>query len=83
MNKNETPEITKSTGINIDYIYNESPLVLECKHFIKCCNEHIQPITDGDEGLRVLTVLDAAQQSLNNQSYTFFLMVVLCSSVSF
>ena len=66
--KNETPEITKSNGINVDYVYDESPLVLECKHFIKCCNEHIQPITDGDEGLRVLTVLDAAQQSLNNQS---------------
>ena len=42
----------KSNGINVDYINNESPLVLECQHFIKCCNEHIQPITDGEEGLR-------------------------------
>ena len=35
------------------------PLKEECLHFLKCCHEKISPITDGDEGLRVLQVLEA------------------------
>lgn len=64
---NEIPEVKKPIGINIIYD-TTSPLELECSHFIKCCNDRIQPLTDGEEGLRVLTVLDAAQNSLNNQN---------------
>lgn len=41
------------------------PLKEECLHFIKCCNERIQPRTDGEEALRVLKVLQAAQESMN------------------
>ncbi|NGX43008.1 MAG: UDP-2-acetamido-3-amino-2,3-dideoxy-D-glucuronate N-acetyltransferase [Chlamydiae bacterium] len=43
----------------------EEPLRAECEHFIKCCDERITPRTDGQEGLRVLKVLQAAQASLN------------------
>ena len=64
---NNVPEITKNKGISIDY-ETKSPLELECSHFINCCNTRTQPLTDGEEGLRVLTVLDAAQHSLNNQN---------------
>ena len=42
------------------------PLRLECQHFLDCIREHRTPITDGCEGLRVLEILTAAQQSLNN-----------------
>ena len=42
------------------------PLRKECEQFLKCMEEGIQPITDGGEGLRVLRVLKASQQSLNN-----------------
>jgi UDP-2-acetamido-3-amino-2,3-dideoxy-glucuronate N-acetyltransferase len=40
------------------------PLRAECEHFLTCCEERRAPRTDGAEGLRVLEVLQAAQQSL-------------------
>lgn len=42
------------------------PLRLECEHFLDCVATGAVPRTDGDEGLRVLKVLDAAQQSLSS-----------------
>ncbi len=41
------------------------PLINECAHFIQCCDDRRSPLTNGQEGLRVLTVLHAAQQSLD------------------
>lgn len=43
------------------------PLRLECEHFIRCIVEGKRPPTDGDEGLRVLRVLNASQRSLNEE----------------
>jgi UDP-2-acetamido-3-amino-2,3-dideoxy-glucuronate N-acetyltransferase len=43
----------------------DEPLKAECGHFIDCVTNAQQPITDGREGLRVLQVLQASQQSLN------------------
>jgi len=40
------------------------PLREELKHFIHCVRTREQPVTDGHNGLRVLHVLQAAQQSL-------------------
>ena len=40
------------------------PLELECRHFISCCESGGKPRTDGEHGLRVVRVLDAAQRSL-------------------
>lgn len=42
------------------------PLKRECQHFIKCVLERKEPKTNGDEGLRVLRVLEEAQKSLSN-----------------
>lgn len=42
------------------------PLKLECQHFIDSITHNSKPRTDGIEGLRVLQVLDAAQQSLHS-----------------
>ena len=42
----------------------ESPLYNECIHFKYYCENRIKPITNGEEGLRVLKVLDALSQSL-------------------
>jgi UDP-2-acetamido-3-amino-2,3-dideoxy-glucuronate N-acetyltransferase len=42
------------------------PLRAECHHFLTCCQERRAPRTDGAEGLRVLQVLQAAQQSLEH-----------------
>lgn len=43
------------------------PLRAECQHFLTCCQERRVPRTDGAEGLRVLQVLNAAQQSLEHE----------------
>lgn len=40
------------------------PLQLECEHFLESIATRIPPRTDGNEGLRVLNVLAAAEQSL-------------------
>jgi UDP-2-acetamido-3-amino-2,3-dideoxy-glucuronate N-acetyltransferase len=56
-NKNEPEKI---------HITPSEPLREECAHFLKCCRERIEPRTDGQEGLRVLKVLQSAQASLNN-----------------
>lgn len=42
------------------------PLKDECLHFLDCCRERRVPRTDGVEGVRVLTVLQAAQRSLDS-----------------
>jgi UDP-2-acetamido-3-amino-2,3-dideoxy-glucuronate N-acetyltransferase len=40
------------------------PLKLECRHFLDCITKRENPKTDGENGLRVLEVLEACQQSL-------------------
>ncbi len=59
----QVPTPNKSTGEPI-VIAEAEPLREECLHFIACCNDRKSPRTDGAEGLRVLRVLQAAQQSL-------------------
>ena len=46
----------------------KEPLNAECQHFLECIREGQSPKTDGREGLRVLQVLEASQQSLNQNS---------------
>ena len=45
-------------------VAEEEPLRAECQHFIDCVRTRSTPRTDGEEGLRVLTVLNACQQAL-------------------
>ena len=40
------------------------PLAIECNHFIECVRENKRPLTDGRNGLAVVRVLEAAQESL-------------------
>ena len=44
----------------------EEPLKAECQHFLECVTKGMTPRTDGREGLRVLQVLQASQESLNH-----------------
>ena len=44
------------------------PLRQECLHFLECIQTRLPPRTDGEEGLRVLTVLQQCQQALDKQS---------------
>jgi UDP-2-acetamido-3-amino-2,3-dideoxy-glucuronate N-acetyltransferase len=41
------------------------PLKLECEHFLDCIAKRKQARTNGEEGLRVLKVLNASERSLN------------------
>lgn len=46
------------------------PLQSECRHFIDCIQHGSKPLTDGWDGLRVVKVLEAAEQSLKNGGKT-------------
>jgi UDP-2-acetamido-3-amino-2,3-dideoxy-glucuronate N-acetyltransferase len=45
-------------------IEKKEPLREECLHFVECIRENIRPKTDGEEALRVLKVLQACQDSM-------------------
>lgn len=46
------------------FVEEKEPLLLECEHFLHCIQERTQPLTNGDNALRVLKVLEASQLSL-------------------
>lgn len=48
-------------------IEKTEPLRTECEHFISSIQNGAQPRTDGREGLRVLKILNASQQSLDQK----------------
>ncbi len=50
--------------ITMPYIKMSEPLRIECLHFLDCIRERKAPISDGYDGLRVVQVLEAAQESL-------------------
>lgn len=51
----------------------EEPLKSECKHFLECIKNNETPKTDGREGLRVLQVLQASEESLKQNGATIYL----------
>lgn len=61
--RNGVPEPAKADAIPIEVLPAE-PLRLECLHFLECVREGRQPRTDVNEGIGVLSVLDAAQRSM-------------------
>jgi UDP-2-acetamido-3-amino-2,3-dideoxy-glucuronate N-acetyltransferase len=60
----QVPTLSKAPGEAI-ITPEAEPLREECRHFIECCQSRNSPRTDGEEGLRVLAVLEAAQESLD------------------
>ena len=61
--KNRVPTAIKAKAEIVPLAEGE-PLKAECQHFLDCVKSATPPLTDGREGLRVLTVLDACQRSL-------------------
>jgi UDP-2-acetamido-3-amino-2,3-dideoxy-glucuronate N-acetyltransferase len=49
-------------------VLGEEPLREECLHFLECVRSRRRPRTDGEEGLRVLTVLQRCQEALEQKS---------------
>ncbi|MEE4353896.1 MAG: Gfo/Idh/MocA family oxidoreductase [Desulfatiglans sp.] len=55
------PEKKEAQKVSVE---NKEPLREECLHFIECVKSGLKPRTDGEEALRVLKVLQACQDSL-------------------
>lgn len=65
-NINPIPTANKVEPEIIKLDLSLSPLEKECMHFIECCNTRNKPITDGNEGINVLKVLNSLTLSLKN-----------------
>jgi UDP-2-acetamido-3-amino-2,3-dideoxy-glucuronate N-acetyltransferase len=61
--KNGALEASKPQGTPISFDAGE-PLRRECEHFVECVLHRKTPLTTGEEGVRVLQVLQACQRSL-------------------
>ena len=55
-------------GIFIPNIPSNRPLQAECAHFLECIETGRTPHSDGHSGLRVVSVLEAATESMRNNS---------------
>ncbi len=64
------PIATKAMANTIDVV-EEEPLRSECQHFLECMVARSRPRTDGEEGLRVLRVINACQTALQQQPIVF------------
>ncbi|MCI5190376.1 MAG: oxidoreductase [Candidatus Electrothrix sp. AS4_5] len=53
-------------------VKQDEPLRAECAHFLECIQSGQQPRTDGDEGLRVLQVLNTCQASMEQEKKMLF-----------
>ena len=58
--------VLKKGGANSIPLPDVEPLRTECEHFVNCIKQRKNPLTDGESGLRVLQVLEACQESLEN-----------------
>lgn len=63
--KDRVPTAVKANGENVA-LDDREPLAAECAHFLECIVSRTSPVSDGDEGLRVLRVLDACQRAQQN-----------------
>lgn len=61
--KNNVPVANKSQAQAVQ-LESEEPLRAECLHFLDSIETRTRPRTDGEEGVRVLTVLQQCQEAL-------------------
>ncbi|WP_447603661.1 Gfo/Idh/MocA family oxidoreductase [Nitrospira sp. Nam80] len=64
--KNHMPIASRAEAQPVEFEAAE-PLRSECEHFLECIHSRRRPRTDGEEGLRVLTILQACQQQLETR----------------
>lgn len=69
--KNGLPIPNKKEAEKI-FLEKSEPLKNECRHFIDCILNNTKPITDGEEGLKVIKVLEASQKSLDSERIIYF-----------
>jgi UDP-2-acetamido-3-amino-2,3-dideoxy-glucuronate N-acetyltransferase len=61
--KDRVPSAVKVDAMPVT-IESTEPLKNECREFLECLESRCEPLTNGREGLRVLRVLSACQQSM-------------------
>ncbi len=74
--ENGLPTPVKGEAETIEFS-DEMPLDLECKHFVDSVTQGTTPRTDGENGLRVLSILHDAQRSLDANG-----IVVTCDDLT-
>lgn len=66
--KDGVPVASKAKGKAIDFSDSwEEPLRAECRAFLDCVENGSNPLTSGEEGLRVLEILERSQRSLEEK----------------
>jgi UDP-2-acetamido-3-amino-2,3-dideoxy-glucuronate N-acetyltransferase len=65
----DIPVIQKAEGVPIKYDMTKEPLKEECKSFIDWVTDNIKPPSDVSEGLRVLKVLELAENELKRKKH--------------
>ena len=48
----------------VPYLKHEEPLRVECQHFMDCIRDGIPPMSSGEDGMRMVQILEAANLSL-------------------
>jgi predicted dehydrogenase len=54
--------------ISIPKLDMKEPLKVECQHFLDCILKGAEPLTGGEQGHKVIQILEAADQSLREES---------------
>ena len=65
--KDNLPIANKAAAQTVELEQGE-PLRAECQHFLDCVATRTKPRTDGEEGLRVLSVLQRCQEALEQKA---------------
>jgi predicted dehydrogenase len=58
----------------VPYIKQEEPLKVECQHFLDCIRTGTAPLTNGERGLELVRILEAASESLRDHGAPLDLM---------
>ena len=67
-----TPKMEDGKPVIMDKGYSSpdiddtKPLTVELKHFLDCIRNNKEPLTGGNEALKVIKILEYAQESLDN-----------------
>ena len=56
--------IIRDGAVSAPVVLQDEPLKRECRHFIDCVTGRKKPLSDGENGLQVLRVLEAIDRSL-------------------
>jgi len=57
------------------YLVQVEPLKNECKHFIDCIRTGQRPVSDGEMGLKIVSILEAASASLKQRGSNIILQL--------